>query len=162
MVSFTYPLGFSILLFSLRCKCLVYYTCSRTSCIVTGSLQEIHANTGDTSMPQSGLEPTTCPQVCSIRMMCRLEDKRWTISTTHLWRRRGERMYSSYSFMTSTLDGCEWSAPHSGRSLLPGKGPPVPIVQEARCAPEPVWTQRLEEKISCLFRGSNLDRQRNI
>jgi hypothetical protein len=30
--------------------------------------------------------------------------------------------------------------------LLPGKGPPVRIVQEAGWAPEPVWTQRLEEK----------------
>jgi hypothetical protein len=27
-----------------------------------------------------------------------------------------------------------------------GKEPPVPIVQEAGWAPEPVWTQRLEEK----------------
>jgi hypothetical protein len=27
-----------------------------------------------------------------------------------------------------------------------GKGPPVPIVQEAGWAPEPVWTQRIEEK----------------
>jgi hypothetical protein len=27
-----------------------------------------------------------------------------------------------------------------------GKGPPVPIVQEAGWAPEPIWTQRLEEK----------------
>jgi hypothetical protein len=27
-----------------------------------------------------------------------------------------------------------------------GKGPPVPIVQEAGWDPEPVWTQRLEEK----------------
>jgi hypothetical protein len=30
--------------------------------------------------------------------------------------------------------------------LPPGKGPPVPIVQEAGWAPEPVWTQRPEEK----------------
>jgi hypothetical protein len=30
--------------------------------------------------------------------------------------------------------------------LHPGKGPPVPIVQKAGWAPEPVWTQRLEEK----------------
>jgi hypothetical protein len=30
--------------------------------------------------------------------------------------------------------------------VSPGKGPPVPIVQEAGWAPEPVWTQRLEEK----------------
>jgi hypothetical protein len=36
---------------------------------------------------------------------------------------------------------------HAPAALLPlGKGPPVPIVQEAGLAPEPVWTQRLEEK----------------
>jgi hypothetical protein len=35
---------------------------------------------------------------------------------------------------------------HAPDALLrPGKGPPVPIVQEAGWAPEPVWTQRLEE-----------------
>jgi hypothetical protein len=33
-----------------------------------------------------------------------------------------------------------------GRALAPGKGPPVPIVQEAGWAPEPVWTQRIDEK----------------
>jgi hypothetical protein len=31
-------------------------------------------------------------------------------------------------------------------ALPPGKGPPVPTVQEAGWAPEPVWTQRIEEK----------------
>jgi hypothetical protein len=30
--------------------------------------------------------------------------------------------------------------------FTPRKGPPVPIVQEAGWAPEPVWTQRIEEK----------------
>jgi hypothetical protein len=36
---------------------------------------------------------------------------------------------------------------HAPAALLPpGKGPLVPIVQEARWAPEPVWTQRIEEK----------------
>jgi hypothetical protein len=30
--------------------------------------------------------------------------------------------------------------------LPPGKGPPVPTVQEAGWATEPIWTQRLEEK----------------
>jgi hypothetical protein len=31
---------------------------------------------------------------------------------------------------------------HAPAALLPpGKGPPVPIVQEAGCAPEPVWTE---------------------
>jgi hypothetical protein len=44
------------------------------------------------------------------------------------------------------------------RAFPPGKGPPVSIVQEAGWAPEPVWTQRLEEKSFRLFRVSNLDR----
>jgi hypothetical protein len=60
--------------------------------------------------------------------------------------------------MISVLDGGEWSVSRPGRSLPPGKGPPVPIVQEAGWVPEPVWTQRLEEKSFCLCRGSNLDR----
>jgi hypothetical protein len=63
-------------------------------------------------------------------------------------RRRGERRYSSYSFSNSALDGGEWSASRPGRALAPGKGPQVPTVQEAGWAPEPVWTQRLEEKFS--------------
>jgi hypothetical protein len=58
----------------------------------------------------------------------------------------GERRYSSYSFTISALDGGEWSASRPGRALPPGKEPPVPIVQEAGWAPEPVWTQRLQEK----------------
>jgi hypothetical protein len=64
-------------------------------------------------------------------------------------------MYASDSFFTSALDGGEWSASRPGRTLLPGKGPPVHIGQEAGWAPEPVWTQRLEEKSFRLSRGSN-------
>jgi hypothetical protein len=30
--------------------------------------------------------------------------------------------------------------------FTPGKGPPVPIGQEAGWAPEQVWTQRIEEE----------------
>jgi hypothetical protein len=71
---------------------------------------------------------------------------------------REERLYSSYSFSTSVLDGGGWSASRPGRALAPGKGPPVPIVQEAGWASEPVWTQRLEEKSFHFCRGSNLDR----
>jgi hypothetical protein len=41
---------------------------------------------------------------------------------------------------------------------LPGKGSPVPIGQGAGWTPELVWTQRLEEKSSCLCQGSNLNR----
>jgi hypothetical protein len=40
----------------------------------------------------------------------------------------------------------EWSASRPGCALPPGKGPPVPIGQEAGWAPELVWTQMLEEK----------------
>jgi hypothetical protein len=60
----------------------------------------------------------------------------------------GERRYSTYSFLTSALDGGEWSASRPARALPPGKGPSVPIVQKTGWAPEPVWTQRLEEKSS--------------
>jgi hypothetical protein len=55
-------------------------------------------------------------------------------------------MYSSYSFTTSAQDGGEWSASRPGRALSPGKGPPIPIEQEAGWATEPVWTHRIEEK----------------
>jgi hypothetical protein len=64
-------------------------------------------------------------------------------------------MYSSYTFSTSALDGGEWSALRSDRVFSPGEWTPLPIVQEAGWAPEPVWTQRLEG----LCRGSNLDQQ---
>jgi hypothetical protein len=43
----------------------------------------------------------------------------------------GERWYSSYSFTISALHGGEWSALRRGRALPPGKGPPVPIGEEA-------------------------------
>jgi hypothetical protein len=74
------------------------------------------------------------------------------------WRRLGGEDYSSNSFTTSALYGGEWSASRPGRALPAGKGPAVPIVQEAGWAPEPAWTQRLEEKSFRLCRGSNLDR----
>jgi hypothetical protein len=57
----------------------------------------------------------------------------------------------STSFLTSAVEGGEWSASRPCRALPPGKEPPVPIVEEAGWAPEPVWTQRLEEK-SCTER----------
>jgi hypothetical protein len=44
--------------------------------------------------------------------------------------------------------GGEWSASRPGRALPLGKGPPVPIGQEAGWASEPVWMQRLKEKSS--------------
>jgi hypothetical protein len=41
--------------------------------------------------------------------------------------------------MTAALEGGEWSAALPGRTLAPGKEP-IPILQEAGWAPEPVWT----------------------
>jgi hypothetical protein len=55
----------------------------------------------------------------------------------------GERRYSCYSFLISALEGGEWSASRPGRALPPGKEPPVPTVQEAGWAPEPVCSQTL-------------------
>jgi hypothetical protein len=42
----------------------------------------------------------------------------------------GERRYSSYTFLTSALDGGEWSASRPSHALAPGREPLVPIVQE--------------------------------
>jgi hypothetical protein len=59
-----------------------------------------------------------------------------------------ERRYMcrSYSLSTSALDGVSGQR-HAPAALYPrGKNPPVPIVQEAGWAPEPVWTLKLEEK----------------
>jgi hypothetical protein len=65
----------------------------------------------------------------------------------------GEEVYtSSYLYLTSALDGDERSASRPGCALPPGKGPPVPIVQEDGWAPEPVWTQGIEEKSSASVR----------
>jgi hypothetical protein len=66
-------------------------------------------------------------------------------------------MYSSYSVSTSAPNRCERSASRLSRHLSPGKGAPVPMVQEAGWAPETVWTRGLDEKSFHLCRGSNLD-----
>jgi hypothetical protein len=39
------------------------------------------------------------------------------------WRRQGERMLSSYSFLTSAIDGGEWSASRPDRALPREKDP---------------------------------------
>jgi hypothetical protein len=59
---------------------------------------------------------------------------------------QGRERYSSYSFTTLALNGGEWSMSHPGHALPPGKGTLVPTGQEVGRAPEPVSTQRLEEK----------------
>jgi hypothetical protein len=45
---------------------------------------------------------------------------------------------------------------HAPAALYPGKRPPVHIVQEAGWDPEPVWTQKLEEKSSASVGDRNL------
>jgi hypothetical protein len=47
----------------------------------------------------------------------------------------------------------ERTALRPSRALAPGKGPPVPIGQEAGWAPEPVWTQEVRRKILFAFSG---------
>jgi hypothetical protein len=71
------------------------------------------------------------------------EVKRSWLPTRHERRLGGEQLKRS-----------EWSASRPGRALPPGKEPPVPTVQEAGWAPEPVWTQWLEGNSSAC-RGSN-------
>jgi hypothetical protein len=91
------------------------------------------------------------PNAVSLEIwMCKVNVKQ---SHNTSMKAQGERMHSSYSFTTWALDGGEWSASRPGSSLPPGKGPTVPIVQEAGWAPEPIWTQRLEEKSSLPLLG---------
>jgi hypothetical protein len=55
------------------------------------------------------------------------------------------RKYSSYSFLTSALDGVSGQR-HAPAALYSGNGPLVPIVQEAWWASELLWTQWIEKK----------------
>jgi hypothetical protein len=80
---------------------------------------------------------------------------KFSAKSYHATRHAGAKAerYSSYS-LTSALAGSEWSVSFPDRALPPGKGSPVPTVQETGWASEPVWTHRLQE-ILCLFPGSN-------
>jgi hypothetical protein len=60
----------------------------------------------------------------------------------HTMEEQGGRVGITRTYSRPRLLGGEWSASHPGRGLHPGKGFPVPIGQEARWAPEPVWTLR--------------------
>jgi hypothetical protein len=67
---------------------------------------------------------------------------------------KGDKTHSSCSFLTSALDGGEWSASHPGRALLPGMDP------RSYCIGGCVgfWADLDPEargKILCLCRGLN-------
>jgi hypothetical protein len=51
-----------------------------------------------------------------------------------------------HTFLTSALDGGEWSTSHPDCSNT-GEEPSVPIGQEAGWAPESIWTQWQREKV---------------
>jgi hypothetical protein len=58
---------------------------------------------------------------------------------------KGERNYSCYSFLTSALDGGEWSASLLGSALARGKDPRYQSYRRVG-GRQLVWAQRLEEK----------------
>jgi hypothetical protein len=80
-----------------------------------------------------------------VYMRIQVKAKRWSCPTTRYEGAWGERIYGSYSFLTSALDAGEGSASRPNRALPPGKRPPVPIGQQAEWALEPFWTQKSEE-----------------
>jgi len=45
-----------------------------------------------------------------------------------------------HTFLTSALDGDEWSTSRTGR-FIPGKEPPVLVGYGAGWNPEPIWTR---------------------
>jgi hypothetical protein len=72
---------------------------------------------------------------------------KYSSNTIHHGAQGGEG-YSSYSLMTSALDEGEWLASHP---LPRGKDSRYPLYRKLGG----LWTQRLEEKSHCLWRGSN-------
>jgi hypothetical protein len=58
---------------------------------------------------------------------------------------KGERVYSSYLFLTSALDGGMWSESRLGRALPPGKDSRYPLDRRLG-EPQSLADQRLEEK----------------
>jgi hypothetical protein len=70
----------------------------------------------------------------------------------------GERMYSSYSFSTSALDGGEWSASRPGRAFTPGERTPGTHCTGGWVGPRAGLDTEDRGKILCPRRGSNPDR----
>jgi hypothetical protein len=73
------------------------------------------------------------------------------------WRHVGERKESSYSYLTSALDGGEWSASRPSRDLPLGKGPQYPLNTRLG-GPRAGLDAGARRKILCPCRGPNPDR----
>jgi hypothetical protein len=71
---------------------------------------------------------------------------------------QGERMYSSYSFMTSALDEGEWSASRPGRAFTPGERTHGTHCTESWVGPRASMDKEAIGKILCPCQGSNPDR----
>jgi hypothetical protein len=70
----------------------------------------------------------------------------------------GEKRCSSYSFLTSTLDGCGRSASRPGRALHRGKDPGTHCTG-GWVGPRTALDTEVRGKILCPCRGSNPDRR---
>jgi hypothetical protein len=89
-----------------------------------------------------------------LRLIAKMLELKSSPATRH-WGALKEKRYSSYSFMTSALDGVVSVTPRP--RFTPRERTPVPIVQNG-WASEPMWTHRLEETFFRLCRGSKPDR----
>jgi hypothetical protein len=128
VITVTWHLGFV--------RCLREHSVSES-----GSVSVLRRKSGNTSvgcLGKSSIQP--------LHDSSHLKTKRKTVEkqscpATHYAGRKAVRRYSSYSFLTPALDTVR-GQPHAPKRALP----PVPIVQEAGWASEPVWTQRIHEK----------------
>jgi hypothetical protein len=87
-------------------------------------------------------------------LSCKVKQSRYTP-----WRRLGggERRNSSYSFLTSALDGGEWSASRPGRAFTPGERTPGTHCTGGWVDRRAGLDTEARGKILCLRRGSNPD-----
>jgi hypothetical protein len=74
------------------------------------------------------------------------------------WRRLEGRRYSSYSFLTSALDGGDWSASRPGRAFTPGERTLGTHCTGGWVGPRACLDTEAAGKILCLHRESNPDR----